>query len=385
MEITLPKKLIKIILLLGFLTGLCFSQNIAGSYIQVLFLPQGFVLESLGGYGFSNNTEISISTLSSGNPASLSDLNKLSIGMSLQKDTEIKEAWIINIGHKRFQNKLPQSFGVILPLGNFRCGYSFSQKFNSALLYEPMDITAVAYPNGTGEYFQIKDRSFVTAQSLLYSYTMNLGDHYFSFGAKYSLNKLYVYKEIYHARYNHYDRIFNWTSGFRYEKLNHLKLGLFFEDGLQFSKMSTLVVDSTSRPNEYYHPSQFVVVGNLPSKINFGFSYSLWKLLFVGNARYVFWNNISDNYNDQTEFSLSVICHINTFAKISGGFHTTNRTYNNRSIFINTDDLSAVYITGGLVINWKRYELEFSIADSHLFSDDWRKQTIGKLGIGLEF
>jgi hypothetical protein len=40
-------------------------------------------------------------------------------------------------------------------------------------------------------------------------------------------------------------------------------------------------------------------------------------------------------------------------------------------------------MTAGFKFNYDNFSVDLAIADSHLFSGDYRKQTIGKLSLGI--
>ncbi len=46
--------------------------------------------------------------------------------------------------------------------------------------------------------------------------------------------------------------------------------------------------------------------------------------------------------------------------------------------------MNALFLIGGLRFNYDIFSADLAIADSHLFSGDFRKQTIGKLAIGVQ-
>jgi len=369
-------------------SSIVFSQILKiDSDIKAIFLPQGYVLESISGYGYSNATKLSISNIASGNPASLLDIQKLSLGFSIQLDSDIKEAWLAQIGHKRIDNDLPQSFGIIIPIWKFKIGYGFNQKYNTELIWEKMELTTVSQPEGTGEYFIPIRKTYVTTNSIIASYALYHDKTVLSIGAQYSRNKLYHIQQIWHSNLNHNDKKDSWLIGFRYDKPTKYQIGLFFEKGLAFKKLSQ--INNSIEQDTLFElianiSDQFYIVGNLPDKIHLGNTYNIsQEIQFVGNSTYIFWNQISDNSKDQIEFSGSIIYRLNSTATLSAGFHHTNRRYNEDSLFNSETSLKAIYLIGGLILNFRIVDIELIIADSHMLSGDLRKQTIGKLGFGI--
>ena len=68
------------------------------------------------------------------------------------------------------------------------------------------------------------------------------------------------------------------------------------------------------------------------------------------------------------------------------GLLTSQKKYNDIDKYFHTDEnLAAIFLTLGSEINVSNLVIDISLADSHLFSGDWRKQTIGKIGAGYGF
>lgn len=378
------------ILLVALLTKVTLSQTYqVGTDVKAVFLPQGYVLESLSGFGYSTATTPSISNISSGNPASLLDFKEFSFGLSMQLDSDIKEAWIAQIGHKRISNDLPQSLGIVIPIRSFKIGYSFCQRFNTQLDFGKLEISTVSQPEGTGEFIIPIHKTYVTTNSFLAAFSIIKENVAFAIGLQYSQNKLDHFQEIYRANFTHNDKKDSWAVGLRYDKPPKYQFGIFFEKGLEFKKLTTIsysdVPDSISEIVGNISGSYYVV-GNFPSKFHLGFTYRIFSnVQLVGNSKYVFWNDISKSYRDQIEFSGSFVHQFNKMVTYSVGFHRTDRKYNEDpgSMLANPNRLNALYLTGGLVLHFWIVEIELTVADSHLFSSDWRKQTIGKFGFGI--
>jgi len=181
----------KILNIIGFFCLLVI--NLQAQYKNtVVFLPQGYVLESLNGYGFSHGVISTISNISSGNPASLSDFQRLSLGVSGQYDTKINTAWIAGIGYQRVENKRPQSAGFVLPHKNFRLGFGISQKYSTALDFGEVEITTVEEPEGTGETFNVTHNTFVQSKSALIAYSLQnvFSNEKISVAVQYNINTM---------------------------------------------------------------------------------------------------------------------------------------------------------------------------------------------------
>jgi hypothetical protein len=150
------KRMITLSLLLFIFIGPAISsaQPHLANNSPVLEVPQGFILESLCGYGYNNTTINTVSNLRNTNPVNMFEYNRIAFGISYQAESKIKESWIANIHHYRKNLALPQSFSWILPLNKIRLGLGFDQKYNSEKDYGDVTITVVDTSNPAG-YLEI--------------------------------------------------------------------------------------------------------------------------------------------------------------------------------------------------------------------------------------
>lgn len=95
------------------------------------------------------------------------------------------------------------------------------------------------------------------------------------------------------------------------------------------------------------------------------------------------WEADNDYIKNQIEFSASGIYRINDMIAPSFGFYYTDKNFDENFFDINEKN-GALFLIGGLRFNYDIYSADLAIADSHLFSGDYRKQTIGKLAIGVQ-
>lgn len=87
--------------------------------------------------------------------------------------------------------------------------------------------------------------------------------------------------------------------------------------------------------------------------------------------------------NNQLELSGSSVYGLSDDLNVSLGFFYTDKTFkDDQSDFL--DKFTAVFITAGLNYALHPLKIGLAIADSHLLSDEWRKQTIAKIGIDVE-
>ena len=127
-----------------------------------------------------------------------------------------------------------------------------------------------------------------------------------------------------------------------------------------------------------------IISGNIPDKINLDLAIDLStsiKLLASGTG--IFWEKDDNRLNDQFEFSLGSVYKINDMFSPAFSIYYTGRDY--ELVFFNLDEkFDAVFLIAGLKINCGIFYSDLVIADSHLFSGDYRKQTIGKLSLGIK-
>ncbi|MDY0083332.1 MAG: hypothetical protein RBR74_09140, partial [Ignavibacteriaceae bacterium] len=111
-----------------------------------LFLfPQGYGLNLLNSSGNSSIVN-DVSNISFMNPAAIAGLKNYSAGISYQYTSNLKEAWIADIGMKRIYNSFPQSFGAVAKYGNFSFGLGLGQKYNGTKEFGKIPITTIEHP-----------------------------------------------------------------------------------------------------------------------------------------------------------------------------------------------------------------------------------------------
>ncbi len=127
-----------------------------------------------------------------------------------------------------------------------------------------------------------------------------------------------------------------------------------------------------------------IISGNNPDKINLDFAVDLstsFKLLASGTG--VFWEKDENKLNDQFEFSLGSIYKLNDLFSPAFTIYYTGRNYE-LGLFDLNEKFDALYLIAGLKLNFGMFNSDLVIADSHLISGDYRKQTIIKLSLGIK-
>ena len=376
---------------------------------SIILLPQSNETHALipaQGYGInllnsSGNSSIdnNISNIGFMNPAAISNFDiNFGVGFSYQFSTEMDEGYVAEIGVRRINDWIPQSGGAVYKMGNISFGLAFGQKFNGELFTGPIPITTVTEPDGTGEFFEALIQSRVQSYSAMFSYSfLEIFDESSSlqFGFRYSFNHLKHINAVWNLIVDEGDDASSYSIGLQYSSQlsenRNLKIGFAYEMEPEFEKQyeydpGLIYVydpDSTGRIPAVIN-TKYNLIGNVPDKFNLDVSADLTET-FRLNAMIigVLWEGDSENIKNQLEFSASGIYRINEMFAPSFGFYYTDKNFDEDFFDINEKN-NALFLIGGLKFNYDIFSAELAIADSHLLGGDFRKQTIGKLAIGVE-
>lgn len=388
-----PKNIILLILLNA--TSFIYPQRM-NTETYVPFLAQGYgipLLNAKGTSGLSNN----ISNISFINPAALNQFKNYSVGVSYQYQTNLDTAYVLGIGSSRITDFIPQSGGILVPINNMRLGIGTGQTYNGTLDFEPIPITTVQNPDGTGEFFTPEYETRVQSYSFLFSYSFEdflSANHNLLIGMKYNLNRLDYHNKILSIAIDESDYSGSWGIGSMYQ-INYdedmsIQFGLSYESKIEFRKNYSIEdhiieinpIDSTG--NLVRTNVSLTLVGEIPSKLRFDINIAnLSQLQLLGSINYVFWSSTSSNVHDQIEVAASTVYSINENFSPSLGFYYTDRNFKEDFFDINSE-LNAFFIIAGLNANYDFFDLDFVIADSHLLSGDFRKQTVVKFTLGFQ-
>ncbi len=368
---------------------------------NVNYLPQAFTIQPLGSFGYSNTTQINTFNLGNSNPASLSTIDSFSFGLSFQMDSKIDPAWIADknlkatyTGHKRIHNYLPQSFGFSVPMSSLKLGIAYNQLYNTALLFQPYTLlfTSPENPNGILKTFQDESETLVSEFAFLGAYLFKnlfLQNDEFSFGIKLRVINTDQFNKIMTSEFNENYSGFSWSVGGSYQlakkEKSNLSFGLFYDHS--FSEKAKYDESRISGIDGLYY------VTNLPSKIHFGLSgNTINELRYNFNLSYIFWESVpansyilNKNLKNQVEFSGNIFYQISKTLFSTIGVYTTDRVFKEKPSKSFVDEFSSVFIIFGVTTYFKNFDLSAILADSHLLSDELRKQTVFKLGTNFKF
>jgi len=360
----------------------------------ISFLPQGYGTKLLNSSGTSSIIN-DVSNIGFMNPASISEFENHSLGFSYQFNTSIDEAWIADIGTTRKNDWIPQSAGAVFKFDNFSLGLGFGQKYNGSLDFDSIQITTAQDPDGTGEYFQVEYKTRVQSYSLSasYSFLEVFGESSsLEIGFKYSYNYLKFYEKLLGRKIDESDNIGSYTFGFQYSyqisDYRRLRVGFSYDIEPEFEKASEyqsgLIPAYPDSIGFFPVNYKYYLIGSVPDKFNLDVSADLTESFRLNTMiTGVLWEADNENIKNQLEFSASGIYRINEMFAPSFGFYYTDKNFDEDFFDIN-DKMNALFLIGGLRFNYDMFSADLAIADSHLFGGDFRKQTTGKIAIGVQ-
>lgn len=380
-----------VIFLLIFISSVSSAQNQLPEN-NVNYLSQGFILTNLNSLGVSNINN-SVSNIGTTNPSSLSNFNRISIGGSYHFETKLEEAYIASIGHKRISNELPQSIGIVFPFQNFRLGLAFNQKYNSSAEFDSIPITTVEFPDGTGEYYKPVMETKVSSYSVSASYLFDnlfIENSSLVLGARLTRNSLVYHEGLLSFSFDVESEKYNWAFGVLFNHVfdnkKSFSAGILYESDINMQE--TIVhSDKNLNGNPNFSLSQFSLIysANFPAKVSLDLSVNLINnISLYSTVNYLLWGDVHPNLKNQFEYSFTGLFSFDENLKASFGFFTTDRNYKDDMLGLN-EKLRAVYLLAGINYKISLFNFGLSIADSHLFSDEWRKQTIAKLEFEINF
>jgi hypothetical protein len=380
----------KVLIVFVLLSVSNFPQSLS-EHIAIV-VPQGYGIKLLNSAGTSS-IHNDISNIGFMNPASIINFPGYSAGFSYQLNSKIKEAYIAGIGSSRSNNWLPQSAGIVFPITGLNIGLSFGQRYNGTLDIDPIPITTFQNPDGTGELFTVDFNTSV------YSYAVTLNsaikdfftnNSLFSLGIRYSLNRLDHEFRAGVAGFETSDNSGSFSVGAQFKSnilsLKNFTIGLSYETSIEFHKSIEIHSANTIRlPDSNFIPVviRMQLVDRIPDELRLDLSADInHNFSIYSNVTGVFGETHKNNLKNQLEFSASCSYTFNDLLKPSIGLYYTDKNYQEDFFDINKKN-NALFLIAGLKISYSMFYADLAIADSHLLSGEFRKQTNGKLAVGI--
>jgi hypothetical protein len=200
------------------------------------------------------------------------------------------------------------------------------------------------------------------------------------------------YESLWRINISESDVSSNFNIGIQYSyditENRKVKIGFCYETQVEFSSPISVELDSLdiNSGNGRYIGAQLYntsIAGSIPNDFKLDVSADLTDNLKLNTLiTGVLWENDDNNLINQLELSASSIYQINELFAPSFGFYYTDKNFDEDFFDIN-EKMNALFLIGGLRFNFNIFSADLAIADSHLFSGDFRKQTIAKLALGI--
>lgn len=368
--------------MIGLLLSALYGQAPIRTNPPLVLISSGYVINA--GLGFSNYTTSTIANIASVNPASIADFSRTSVGMSFLFATKIDSAvGGIAVSLDRVNPLLLQAFGAVIPYKNLRFGLGFNQKYSGSLGYEE---TFQTFPDSASEIFNLLFETYVYSGSGIIAYSLPRFisvDHGLSLGLQINVDFLKRHEEAPRLSAEGKDQNITWKAGVRYRFLDLLQSSIAFEKGSDFSgtiKYSGEAVLQHPDSGFIFQPLENKFTAKLPDRLLMGLAFKIsGKIRLANDFTYIYWEKINSLQKNQLDISGNFYFLPSEKLSLSAGFYSTRREVKD----LNTSDDNAFFLSAGILARIKSAEIEAVLADSHLFSSDTRKQTLGRLSVGF--
>lgn len=383
------------------LTIFCFSSLIAqtskSQLHPFLFSSHGFNSIYLDPSGYNPVFSTFSGNPANSNPAGFSDDKKIHIWGKWAKNSEIKNAWF-GFGYRQLKPEIPSGIGVSVPILGLSVTAGFTRSLNYTLYSEDISRTSPDDPYGSGISFDYYDDAQLDIFSLSFSGKMNLpgkDGNDLAFGLTLKNGLLKVKSTIDRNVMETDSRTISFSFGaictLQPEFAEKLKVGFSFESEENYSGTSKYEDLSFGAPAGTYAPiikDPIKFEANLPTRVHVGTEityHSGIQALFQGSL--LMRQTTGFLAKNQTELSGSVVFPVFDSVKISGGllYDFWLKNEKESGSVVNETDFQSVFLTTGVHAGFWGVLIDISLADNHLFSGKYRKQTILTAGIGYEF
>ncbi len=375
------KKLILLLSVFASINNFPQSDN-----IDALVPPHGFGIQLLNSSGNSSIIN-DVSNIGNINPASIPNFKNYSAGFSYQFNTTVEKGWINNSEVERNNNSIPQSAGCLFKWNDISLGIGYNQNYNVNVNFN-WNTSGIGEPNITQFKGSVHSYSFALAYSIKNLLKNNSS---LNVGMNYSINNVNFSQKNLNNEIKLSDNTGNFSLGIQYSNKNDTTYGtiaaLSYKSAVNFESIYddlsgfTFIIRNVNRPNAAVVTR--TIDGRIPDKINLDLSTDLLNnLKLIGSFSQLFWEKNNNNLQDQFEFSLGGVYEINKTFSPAFSIYYTDKNYEDDYFNLN-DKFNALYLIAGLKFNYDAFYADLAIADSHLFSGEYIKQTIGKLAIGI--
>lgn len=352
----------------------------------VLFSSHGFTSIYLNANGYNPVFSSFSGNPATSNPAGFSSDDKIHIWGKWAKNTEIKDAWF-GYGYRQLKPEVPSGLGVSIPFYGFTFTAGYSRPLNYTLYSENIPHEFSTIPGATYDTYsdarlEIYSVSVSGNLALPGSEVNNL-----AFGLTLKYGTVTAKNEIFSQSYgNADDNALSFAFGALYslkpDFAEKVRLGFFAETKEHYSGGKD--VGNNNFPS-ISGTTRFV--SDIPTRIHAGaeITYqsgiqSLVQASLRLNEKSGF---LSKN---QIELATSVFYPVTQSVSVSGGLLWDSWLIKKNSVFsVKNSDVRSVFLTTGVHAGFQGFLFDLALADNHLLSGKYRKQTVLTAGIGCEF
>jgi len=341
-------------------------------------LLQSLPIDAQNATGFSNMISVSAGEISSANPAALANFSSLAAGLDFSLQTKID--YYLDIEISKAKAWLPSSFGLVYPLQNWRFGLAYQQKYTNYIDFGKITYSTVSNPD-SGEVVNVWNESIIHSPSAIISYSFNgifTENDRFVIGAQ-------LFWNVWNECTVQFDEIrvngsaFSWKAGFIYRVNERFGLGITYENSLDIEGKIEDDLQGVGHSDPAYY-------FKLPSKLSLGIELgTVERLQVAGTATVCFWNDLPDNYNNPLNLSFNVIYELAGPVQLSLGVYQLSRSHESEEYFSQNTGESAAFLSAGIKGSFSNFKVRLELLDSHLFSTEYQKYTMAKLGLDFGF
>jgi long-subunit fatty acid transport protein len=240
-------------------------------------------------------------------------------------------------------------------------------------------------PAGYVEYHDAVKKNAIFSVSMLASHQfinlLSKGDG-LSVGLQMNINSLRIMESVFDLRTKLNDEAVNWKFGLGYtyhnQSIEKLQFGITYESKINFSGYYEDNGALIAPPGAVKVPSLLTY----PAKLNLGFLLESTSVLSIYNDfAYNFWEDMNSFHKNKLDVSGGIVLRAISDISVSIGYYLSESYVSDELVSpVHSDE---VFISGGLILTYGQADVHLVLADSHFFSGENSKQTIGKMGIGL--
>ena len=361
---------------------------------SIAIYPQSMSVQTYHVAGFSNIKKMNISELSGSNPANITLIEHPSLGIQFCYGSEIKNAIYSDIDIQPANQWLPTSAVLVYPNLGVPLALGFRKRYSEKIDLGEIPLTTVDDMDGSSGLTLTPEYS-----TEIYSYSATGGYSYnnilsdkdrLALGFQFMLDQINVVEKIGKSKATVDDFAFSVKAGLIYSFSELASIGILYERNFkkegnvirESESLQQILPDTNSGNNEpiiaalddiypyYFKFPDEIALGTVFTPIN--------NLNLNLGLTYKFWDQVVDNLNNNLDFSISSAYFFNNGIRISVGMITSNYNFKKTNYYTNNRD--AIFLTSGIKVPLFQQAIHLQILDSHLFSDDTRKQTILKAG-----